>query len=925
MPDRVSAPLGLAMSFDTKLKIETEKLRESTIGLLFNGFLLAVGIPQTPGSAIKPLLDAISKIKIEDSAGRNAWSLFSLAIGWSFDTILQRKSIDKSALDGLFKEIIEVIRQEAVNKTAYLEPNFFTNPSGNDLFIKVRNHIVKNRKILRPLTSDSENGIIARLNATFNRGVLEISTRRPDLYNSVHQNLSISSAAVICHLDWQHYKSTVVADFECAALFGQTDTRITASQLFVPLRCHYSITKKAAKGRDEDREFHYEWLHSMLSAWVDAEDDPIRLIGGGPGSGKSTTLRSFAAEMSKSDDNLVIFISLQHVNLDADLRTSIGRLIKDRTAGFIQIDPLSAPALSGISKIIFVFDGLDEIAKPGTAADAVAQTFVHKLNQLLSSSHSRPTSPVIKVLVSGRMPAFQAAKQYLDITDKAALEVIGFSPITSSSNPILRVDQRLEWWSQYADLFSRPASAPPRMTSNDWASLTHEPLLCYLLALSGHLEHEDDSVVIYLNDIYESLINQIWIRGWGDRPSGGNRQGPGKSLTQDDFNYLMETVALAAWRGGDTRVASDSEFRSSLKLTRREDSWDRFERANGPDTANLAMNFYLKSPEDSNRGFEFTHKSFGDYLAARCLWQTALEISKYGTRRIDHALSDWFKITNKCVFTGEIATFLFGEARRTHASIEPNVELIGNIKQLFEHIAAIAMSEGFPAEATSAEGTSAVIDEHLRSEVATWAIISACFRSMRHCGITSPVDMTKYIEKPRLDDFFHRIAARSGTIHENVAVKFLSGIVIHSQSLFGINLFGADLSYSDLRNCNFSWGSFDNCDFYSSNLEQSRFLRSRIEECNFKNANLHHVSFGGAAIHDTNLITGTKGAFVINKATLALMDKASLRRFNTKLAMKRIIRSHDYGQEGDWYDLAPGIDLYERIQSNIPLVKITSR
>ena len=89
------------------------------------------------------------------------------------------------------------------------------------------------------------------------------------------------------------------------------------------------------------------------------------------------------------------------------------------------------------------------------------------------------------------------------------------------------------------------------MTDPRLRGLTDEPLLCYLLALSGYAVDNWEEAAENRNRIYERLVNEIWKRGWGD----GGRQGAGKSLTQTHFNRLMETIALAAWRGGDTRVA----------------------------------------------------------------------------------------------------------------------------------------------------------------------------------------------------------------------------------------------------------------------------------------------------------------------------------------------------------------------------------
>jgi hypothetical protein len=141
------------------------------------------------------------------------------------------------------------------------------------------------------------------------------------------------------------------------------------------------------------------------------------------------------------------------------------------------------------------------------------------------------------------------------------------------------------------------------------------------------------------NRIYKTLVDSIWYRGWGE--GGAKRQGPGRSLSKADFNILMQTIALAAWQGGDTRVATEQAFGNAVKIAQSEAAWENFKNDNGPDVTNLALNFYLKAAEKGQRGFEFTHKTFGDYLAARAIFDIAEDLTVLIRRKVDHAMTDW--------------------------------------------------------------------------------------------------------------------------------------------------------------------------------------------------------------------------------------------------------------------------------------------
>ena len=79
---------------------------------------------------------------------------------------------------------------------------------------------------------------------------------------------------------------------------------------------------------------------------------------------------------------------------------------------------------------------------------------------------------------------------------------------------------------------------------------------------------------------------------------------------------------------------------------------------NGADITNLAINFYLKRSDIDSRGFEFTHKSFGDYLAARAIIRVAFDIGNFAEKRVDAALKEWFDITGSGRLSHEVLDYI---------------------------------------------------------------------------------------------------------------------------------------------------------------------------------------------------------------------------------------------------------------------------
>ena len=153
-------------------------------------------------------------------------------------------------------------------------------------------------------------------------------------------------------------------------------------------------------------------------------------------------------------------------------------------------------------------------------------------------------------------------------------------------------------------------------------TLIDEPLLCYLVALSVSGDGEGETAPENVNAVYKSLFDQIWRRVWGKEPVG-----PASAFeNREDYEQLLEHVALTAWRSGEPRVASADAFEKLIDRTSVEDIWRRFQR-NTEDREDgfttLALTFFFRAKTAGERGFEFTHKSFGEYLAARGLLRFA--------------------------------------------------------------------------------------------------------------------------------------------------------------------------------------------------------------------------------------------------------------------------------------------------------------
>ena len=119
---------------------------------------------------------------------------------------------------------------------------------------------------------------------------------------------------------------------------------------------------------------------------------------------------------------------------------------------------------------------------------------------------------------------------------------------------------------------------------------------------------------------------------------------------RETFERLLETIATAAWYG-DGRTTTLEEARSlcpdDLKAR-----FDSFAREEGRFVRLLAAAYFRESRErrGSRNAFEFTHKSFGEYLTARRLVREIGDLHENvsnlrGRYSEDDALRDWCKLT----------------------------------------------------------------------------------------------------------------------------------------------------------------------------------------------------------------------------------------------------------------------------------------
>ncbi len=156
---------------------------------------------------------------------------------------------------------------------------------------------------------------------------------------------------------------------------------------------------------------------------------------------------------------------------------------------------------------------------------------------------------------------------------------------------------------------------PEELSWKNFDEITCQPLLNYLVALSYSRGKVDFSETTNLNAVYEDLLKAVYERGWA-----GHCHISVKDMDEGQFVRILEEIAVAAWHGeGRTTTVGEAEdhceqsgLKSLLKI---------FKEGAGKGQSRLFIAFYFRqagrrSDRDQARTFEFTHKSFGEYLTA---------------------------------------------------------------------------------------------------------------------------------------------------------------------------------------------------------------------------------------------------------------------------------------------------------------------
>jgi uncharacterized protein YjbI with pentapeptide repeats len=641
-------------------------------------------------------------------------------------------------------------------------------------------------------------------------------------------------------------------------------------------------------------------LASALDAWLDRnrKEEAICVLSGGPGSGKSSVSRMYAAATMTKGAVRVLYVPLHLFDPKGDLVTAVGDYV--RTSRALPSNPLEVPAGDEPRRLLIIFDGLDELAMQGKLAAETAQQFVREIDRTVDKLNQMKAW--LSVLVSGRELVVQANAtefrrpgqvfhllSYFERQQSSeSVEGlrIGASKKTKWEDPrqLLRQDQRKVWWKKYREATAiEPDAIPAAFLDGELGDVTRQPLLLYLVALSFARKKLTLEADTNLNDVYADLVDAVWERGYERHRFRGIND-----LDKQQFVRVLEEIGLAAWhdeRRTTTVKAIREHFETSPALKKTLNAFQ--EGAEGGVTRLLAAFYFRQHGEqDGDKTFEFTHKSFGEYLAARRIVRT-LSVLDYDMseheRDPDHgrdalgALAAWAELCGPSSLDGYYVRFLNREIRR-----RPQSDVLrwqGRLAALMT----IASKTGMPMERTSPRPTT-FFDERRRSRNAEEALL-ACAAACS--DVTKVRTKVEWADAATAGAWIRRLQEQRTDATNRVVLESLRRLNLSTCHLDILDLYAADLRevdltkatlhYSCLRRAILTGADLKDAVLIGASLEGARLLHADLRgatlvETDLTGAQLVGADFRGAVLGGAILSYDVEGA-VLSKTQLAQIQR----------------------------------------------------
>ncbi len=907
------------------LKVDFPKLFKTlTVGIIN-------GVTAQWGAAANDLFDSIDTVKLKDDPGQLLWLLIVTAMQCALvettneylpDLDLAPEE-DPGAFANTFADAIE-----AVDCT--LDASFMDHPGRLDLLEPVADAYQHWLHGLGMSESESQT-IAARLRPHFVFALHKTWRDNPNRYAPILHELATPFAqATQEEHSWLKYYAYLEYDTN-KSIFGEP---FGLQQIFVPLHAyHVKIWQPRqytlqSQEREETEIRHVVRLEECIDHWLDTsgKDDAIQMISGGPGAGKSSFCRMYAASVARRGRR-VLLIPLHELSLDGNLLNKVRTFADEGLEVQGKIFPSEGPPT------LVIFDGLDEASMHGDIGESVAQRFCEKASLMARELNVMHPNKV-RILISGRILAVQAGENRIQ-GETRTLQILPYRILSDrynlnglpiqykDPNGLLKVDLRDKWWTKLRECTGEyfctdedSSKMPKELNREDLHPITVKPLLNYFLARLYRKQAIELVNDVPLNKIYALLLHDIYERNYEKNHSLLCKL----EFSKNEFIITLEDVALMLWQNDGQKITIEE-----LKNFVNKNALQQLTTRKGENIKLLLETFFFQAKHGKSKQnmFAFTDKGFGEYLAACCLIRKIEEINEefqsfqegHKSGLLPSSCLDkekWLASFGQQPITKNIGILLREEIqlRATRGYFDAQ-----SCQNALTALLNDTLTCGPKAQEVFPKANFRTHQERVRNTDITLLIsLDACARvtqkksSIDWSGKNAFARWFNGLSKPSKDNTWWPL--RKNTSYLSLGKQTLCSTDLREVDFSNADLSQADLREVNLRNANLSKANLNRVNLQEARLSGAKLNGAKLFEANLRGADLSNTTLCNARLPKADLSSTNLERTDFTDANLENVSFANARIKNTLFEKAHIV-------EGDFSKAEiHGADFYEAVLLN---------